>query len=68
MDAGTLSCRQSGANGRLVVTFITGDGIEYALNGAAVDFGFPELDATILKDFPSKAGVLPLIERGVTFC
>ena len=63
---GTLVC--STASGRPLVTFDTGDGIEYALNGAAIDFGFPELDATILTDYPSKVGVLPLIERGLQLC
>lgn len=52
----------------MYVTFGTGDGIEYALNGSAIDMGFPELDASILKDFPNKTGVLPLIDRGLDLC
>jgi hypothetical protein len=66
---GTLVCNPSGNNdGRLLVTFDTGDGIQYALNGQAKDFGFPELDATILKDYPTLVGVLPLIERALKLC
>ena len=67
--AGTLSCNMSGgANSRPLVTFSAGDGIEYALNGAAIDFGFPELDAMILEDYPSKTGVLPFIDRASPLC
>lgn len=64
--SGVLRCVESA--GRPLVTFSPGDGIEYALNGAAIDFGFPELDATILTDFPDKTGVLPLIEQALEDC
>jgi hypothetical protein len=67
--AGTLSCRPiGGGQGPLLVTFDTGDGIPYALNGPARDFGLRELDETILTDFPSRDGTLPLLMRGIDLC
>jgi hypothetical protein len=35
------------------------------LNGSAIDFCFLKLDVSILKDFPDKSKVLPLITRGL---
>ncbi|HYI67572.1 MAG TPA: hypothetical protein VEW95_11650 [Candidatus Limnocylindrales bacterium] len=71
VPAGTLACYDgaaAGGGGRILVTFSAGDGIEYGLNGSALDFGFPELDQTILPDYPNKTGVLDLIERGLALC
>jgi hypothetical protein len=58
----------AGGGGRILVTFSAGDGIEYGLNGSALDFGFPDLDATILPAYPDKTGTLDLIELGLTLC
>jgi Protein of unknown function (DUF2511) len=69
VPAGTLSCQPSGANdGRLLVTFDVGDGIEYALNGQAKDFGFPELDESVLSPEAGPVDTLPLIDRGLDLC
>lgn len=49
--SGHLVCDESGNNdGRLLVRIDFGDGIEYALNGQARSFGFPELDTTVMPD------------------
>ena len=56
------------ASGRISVTFDTGDGIEYALNGSAKDEGLPELDETVLTDYPNAVNTLPLIDRGLELC
>jgi hypothetical protein len=67
--SGTLSCVPSGNNdGRLLVTFNTGDGIEYALNGSARTFGFPELDTSVMPDWPDGSSLGPIIERGLALC
>jgi len=67
--AGTLSCTPGGGSeGPLLVTFDTGDGIPYALSGRAREFGLRELDETILTDFPSRDGTLPLLMRGLDLC
>lgn len=72
VPAGKLACYDgaaAGGDGRILVTFWVEDrGIEYALNGSALDFGFPDLDTTILPDYPNKVGILDLIERGLTLC
>lgn len=69
VPSGTLSCYPSGNNdGRLLVTFGTGDGIEYALNGQARSFGFPELDETILPTWPDASMLGDLIEQGLALC
>ena len=48
-DSGQLICAPSGKDdGRLLVRMSFGDDIEYALNGTARDFGFPELDTTVI--------------------
>jgi hypothetical protein len=69
VPAGTLTCTPSGkADGRLLVTFGTGDGIEYGINGSARDFGFPDPDETIVTDYPDLSGLDPIIERGLRLC
>jgi hypothetical protein len=71
IPSGTLRCYDDALTGRQYVTFDNGDGIEYALNGSARDFGFPELDETILIDFPNPNTttlVLPLITRALELC
>jgi hypothetical protein len=71
VPAGTLACYDgpsAGGGGRILVTFSSGDGIEYGLNGSARDFGFPDLDETILPDYPDMTGVLDLIQRGLALC
>jgi hypothetical protein len=72
VPAGKLDCYDgaaAGGGGRILVTFYVEDrGIEYGLNGSALDFGFPDLDATILPDYPDKTGILDLIERGLALC
>ena len=65
VDVGELRCNE--LDGRPLVTFAV-DGIEYALNGAARDAGFPELDATILTAWPDVSGLGPLIDRGLELC
>lgn len=65
VDAGELRCNELA--GRPLVTFAV-DGIEYALNGAARDAGFPELDTTVLPSWPDVSGLGPLIERGLELC
>jgi len=69
--AGTLACYDgaaAGGEGRILVTFSTGNGIEYGLNGSALDFGFPDLDEGILPAYPDETGVLDLIQRGLDLC
>lgn len=69
VPSGTLACYPSGKNdGRLLVTFNTGDGIEYALNGQARSFGFPELDETVLPSWPDASMLGDLIEQGLALC
>lgn len=71
VPAGTLACYDgaaAGGGGRVLVTFSTGNGIEYGLNGSALDFGFPDLDATILPAYPDKSQLSPLIEVGLALC
>ena len=72
VQAGELSCYDgaaAGGEGRILVTFYVEDrGIEYGLNGSALDFGFPDLDDTILPDYPDKSGLFDLIERGMALC
>ena len=71
VPAGTLACYDgaaAGGGGRVLVTFTTGNGIEYGLNGSALDFGFPDLDATILPAYPNKVGLTSLIQRGLGLC
>lgn len=71
VPAGTLACYDgaaAGGGGRVLVTFSAGDGIEYGLNGSALDFGFPDLDQTIMPEYPNKSGLLDLIERGLALC
>lgn len=68
-DDGTLVCDPSGADdGRLLVRIDFGDGIEYALNGQARDFGFPELDTTVMPDWPDGSSLGPIIARGLELC
>lgn len=66
VPSGTLACYPSGNNE--LVTFNTGDGIEYALNGQARDFGFPDLDATILPSWPDASMLGDLIAQGLALC
>jgi len=67
--AGTLACYPSGAgDGRLLVTFNTGDGVEYGINGSARSFGFPDPDETLVTDYPDLSGLGVIIERGLTLC
>jgi hypothetical protein len=66
--AGTLRCYDDPLSDRIYVVFDTGDGIEYALNGSARDFGFPELDEAIMPDLPDRSKTLPLIDRGLELC
>jgi hypothetical protein len=72
VPGGKLACydgASAGGGGRILVTFYVEDrGIEYGLNGSALDFGFPELDETILPDYPDKTGILDLIQRGMALC
>lgn len=70
VPAGTLHCYDDPLNARLYVTFShEGEaGVEYALNGSARDFGFPELDASILVDYPDRSKTLSLIETGLALC
>lgn len=69
VDAGTLSCQESGgAYSRPLVTFDVGNGIKYALNGAARDFGFPEVDRSIVADYPDVSGLGPVIKQGLALC
>ena len=68
VDSGTLSCWDDPLSDRIEVTFDTGDGIEYALNGSAKDAGPPELDETVLTDYPDAIKTLPLIDRGLDLC
>jgi hypothetical protein len=58
----------SATDGRLLVTINFGDGIEYALNGQARDFGFPELDTTVMPDWPDASSLGPIIDRGLELC
>jgi hypothetical protein len=67
--AGQLFCDESGNNdGRLLVRINFGDGIEYALNGQARTFGFPELDTTVMPDWPDGSSLGPIIDRGLELC
>lgn len=68
IPAGTLKCYDDNLTGKKYVTFDDGDGIEYALNGSARDFGFPELDETILIDYPDRTATLPLVDRALGLC
>lgn len=68
-SSGTLFCDPSGKNdGRLLVRINFGDGVEYALNGQARDFGFPELDTTVMPAWPDGSSLGPIIERGLELC
>lgn len=67
--AGTLSCQPSSNNdGRLLVTIDFGDGIDYAVNGQARSFGFPELDTTVMPAWPDGSSLGPIIEHGLELC
>lgn len=68
VPSGTLYCYEDLLEGRQYVTFGTGDGIEYGVNGSARDFGFPEMDETILTDYPDRSKTLPLIDRALELC
>src|SRR5687767_7969293 len=65
-STGELICDPSGNNdGRLLVRIDFGDGIEYALNGQARTFGFPELDTSVMPAWPDASSLGPIIERGL---
>jgi hypothetical protein len=67
--AGHLLCDPSGnGDGRLLVRIDFGDSIEYALNGQARSFGFPELDTTVMPDWPDASSLGPIIARGLELC
>lgn len=72
VPAGTIHCTEGAAfeAGRLYVTFShAGEpGVEYTVNGSARDLGFPELDETILVDYPDRTKTLALITRGLELC
>ena len=54
-----------------IVTFITSDGMRYAVNGTATAFGHPEINP-IWKDSPvayiPKMNISPLIDAGLKIC
>jgi hypothetical protein len=63
VTAGTLRCHF------VYAVVIELDGVEYALNGDARGSGdYRELGRKLLKGYPSRAGTLPLIERGLKLC
>jgi hypothetical protein len=67
--SGQLFCDPSGeGDGRLLVRIGFDDGIEYALNGQARSFGFPELDTTVMPAWPDGSSLGPIIERGLELC
>ena len=71
--AGQLVCTDgaaAGGNGRILVTFRPDDnrGIEFGLNGSALDFGFPDLDESMMPAYPDKSGLHDLIQRGLALC
>jgi hypothetical protein len=70
VSAGTLHCYDDPLNERLYVTFSheAEPGVEYAINGSARDFGYPELDKAMMPALPNRAGLTPLIERGLELC
>jgi hypothetical protein len=70
VDSGTLFCQWSMnlTLNRQLVTFKSGDGVEYALNGAAIDFGYPKVDKTIVKKYPNVSVLQPLIDDGLAIC
>lgn len=63
---GTLACHLD--DGRRLVRIDFGGEIEYALNGQSRDFGFPELDTTVMPDWPDGSSLGPIIERGLDLC
>jgi hypothetical protein len=67
--SGHLVCDPSGnGDGRLLVRIDFGDSIEYALNGQARTFGFPELDTTVMPAWPDASSLGPIIARGLELC
>lgn len=65
-DSGTLACRWVG--GRPLVTFTPDQDIQYGINGAARDEGFPKVTKKVLKKFPNLSTMQPLIDDGLEMC
>lgn len=65
IDAGTLLCTVDGP--RKYVRLDAGNGIEYALNGTARTFGFPD-SKSIQKPDTYGVHLQPFIDRGLKLC
>lgn len=62
---GRLQCQTDGP--RKLVTLSTSKGIDYALNGSAKTFGFPD-SASILKPGLTGIHLQPFIDRALPLC
>lgn len=65
IGGGTLRCAKDGP--RKIALLETGDGIDYALNGAAKSAKFPPADS-VLKSGLTPADLQPLIDRALALC
>ncbi len=69
VDAGTLACYVDVRDPRrMMVTFTTGNGIEYGINGSARAFGYPDADDGMIPTWPDASMLGPVIARGLELC